>query len=503
MIERIRKFISANLFLLAIIAVSSFFRLYNLGPSLMFQGDQGRDAMLAANVFKNGDLLFIGPVTSLGNMYLGPLYYYFMVPFLMLTYPSPIGPAIGVALLGILTSALIYTLGSKLTNKTAAAFAAFLYTFSATAVLYNRFSWNPNPAPLFGLLLVYYSWRAFKKPMLWWVVGLLVAIIIQLHYLTLLAVGAAGLCWLYHLFTQFRSKTFSRDFLVGTVSAVAIFLISLTPLLLFDFKHGWLNAKAFSGLLSGGTFAAQQQTSPAAKVWSYIKETDGRSQHIFAEHAIGKWRSFNRFVVLIVLVSTYFSLKKQPKSNYPSGIAVLSVFAAVGVIGTSLYQHTVFDHYISYLFPIAFLLHGLWMAQLYKSTVGKIALVVICGLFILVNIPKMPLKTTGWTIDDIAKTSQSIADKVAVGEKYNIVLISESKDIDGQNYRYYLSTNQGKEPVLPEHRGDVQTLFIIDEIKDSPEVTQLPIYEIVTFPNKNPSEVYQIPNGPEITILRR
>jgi len=66
-----------------------------------------------------------------------------------------------------------------------------------------------------------------------------------------------------------------------------------------------------------------------------------------------------------------------------------------------------------------------------------------------------------------------------------------------------LTTDKNKPPVPLEERGNINTLFIINEEKKSQKVTDLPIYEIVTFPNKVPSEVYHIPNGPEITILRR
>ena len=41
--------------------------------------------------------------------------------------------------------------------------------------------------------------------------------------------------------------------------------------------------------------------------------------------------------------------------------------------------------------------------------------------------------------------------------------------------------------------GETQALKNID----------LPIYEIVVFPNKQPAEVFTLENGPTITVLRR
>ena len=92
---------------------ASFLRLYNIPSTVQFLGDQGRDALIVADIFKKLDPVFIGPVTSVGNMYLGPLYYYFMLPFLFLTYPSPMGPVYAVALLGIVTVFLLFYLGKQ------------------------------------------------------------------------------------------------------------------------------------------------------------------------------------------------------------------------------------------------------------------------------------------------------------------------------------------------------------------------------------------------------
>ncbi len=100
-------------FLILVTLIGSWFRMYRLPDTLQFLGDQGRDAIRVARMFKQGDLVFIGPVTSIGNMYLGPLYYYFMVPWLWLTYPSPLGPAYAVGIISIITSVYRLVVGQR------------------------------------------------------------------------------------------------------------------------------------------------------------------------------------------------------------------------------------------------------------------------------------------------------------------------------------------------------------------------------------------------------
>lgn len=510
-----------KLWLGLILIVAGFTRFYNLSDSLQFQGDQGRDAIIVSQIFTKLDPVFIGPVTSVGNMYLGPFYYYFMLPFLVLSYPNPIGPVYGVGILSILTSYLIYKWGKDMVGELAALFGASLYTLSATAMLYARFSWNPNLAPFVSLVVVYYVWKAITQSAKnWWVVGLGISILLQLHYVTLLAAVAAGIVWFWQvisglLITKSNHQSLviwfkkSRPLWQGTGLAIGIFLASLTPLFLFDWKHNWLNSKAFQALIfKDKTFESQIAIGPVARIGEILKETDGRSMHILAEINLGKQRPLNRTVVILTLLGLILAIIQAKKSNQKTGLIILSLFLGVGILGTAVYQHTVFDHYIAYLFPISALVSGVALAQLTKLNFLKLklgwGLVLIClGYFLSYNLKILPIKSTGWTINQIKMTSQTILDRVKPGEKYNIVLISESHDLDGQNYRYFLTTNKAKAPVRLEDRDSSETLFIINEEKKTRDVTGLPMYEIVVFPNKTPSEVYQVPGGPEITVLRR
>jgi hypothetical protein len=100
------------------------------------------------------------------------------------------------------------------------------------------------------------------------------------------------------------------------------------------------------------------------------------------------------------------------------------------------------------------------------------------------------------------ETSETLLRRVQQDEKYDIVLLSSSGDLEGQNYRYFLEVS-AKPPVKPEERGNAETLFIINEDRVLKNVLASPVYEIVTFPNKTPQEVYTVRDGPEITVLRR
>src|SRR5258708_24644946 len=135
--------------LIFFLVVGTFLRLYRFKSTLQFLGDQGRDALVVLHIIQDHHPVLIGPVTSTGNIYLGPLYYYMMVPFLWLTYPSPIGPAYAIAILAIITLFLTYHLGKEMVGEEAAVVATGFMALSATAITFSRFSWNPHPAPFF------------------------------------------------------------------------------------------------------------------------------------------------------------------------------------------------------------------------------------------------------------------------------------------------------------------------------------------------------------------
>src|SRR3989338_2478474 len=99
----IKKNPAEFVFVLLIILLAAFLRLYRISEYMTFLGDEGRDVIIVRRLLVDFDPILIGPGTSIGNMYLGPLYYYLMAPFLLLANFSPVGPAIMISLLGILT----------------------------------------------------------------------------------------------------------------------------------------------------------------------------------------------------------------------------------------------------------------------------------------------------------------------------------------------------------------------------------------------------------------
>src|SRR3972149_9953213 len=94
-----------------ILILGALLRLYKIDQYMTFLGDEGRDAIIVRRLLVYGDPILVGPGTSIGNMYLGPLYYYLMAPALFLAGFSPVGPALQIAILGIITIGFVWWIG--------------------------------------------------------------------------------------------------------------------------------------------------------------------------------------------------------------------------------------------------------------------------------------------------------------------------------------------------------------------------------------------------------
>src|SRR3989344_8140524 len=174
------------IYLFFILAVGAFMRFYKIREYLTFLGDEGRDVLVVKRLLLDGKFTLLGPITSVGSIYMGPIYYYMTAPFLYLWNFDPLGPAVMVGILSLITIYLIYRLGSEYFNAAVGLVAAFTYSIARLTVVYGHSSWNPNVVPFFAVLLIYSLLKSLigKKHSFLILVGLSLGTLIQLHYVT-------------------------------------------------------------------------------------------------------------------------------------------------------------------------------------------------------------------------------------------------------------------------------------------------------------------------------
>jgi 4-amino-4-deoxy-L-arabinose transferase-like glycosyltransferase len=457
--------------LFLILLLGAFLRLFQIDEYMTFLGDEGRDVLLVRRLLVNGDLILIGPGSSVGGMYLGPLYYYLMAPALLLANFSPVGPAVMIALLGTATIYLVYFVAKKWFTPRAGLIAALLYAISPTVIVHSRSSWNPNIMPFFSLLVMYSLWQVWQEKKFKWllVLGISLAFVLQSHYLGLLLIPVIFVFLFLTLRNLKSTKSFSKYSLLG----LFIFLVLMSPLLIFDLRHNFMNFQALKNFLS------QPGGDLAFNLSFFLKHIWLNFRLIITRLLAGR----NEIAGLILALFFAFVLVVRflEKSLGHKHCQFLLVWLGFGVLGISFLNHQIYDHYIGFLFTAPFLFLAGLSEYLSEKVDRKLVLLGV-GVLVAVNLLDNPLRHHP---NRQLGRSRVVAQKIlleAKGEKFNLAVLAERNYEDG--YAYFLE----KEGVRPLHadRWDEATisnqLFVVCErLKEECKPTTDPKAEIVNF----------------------
>jgi 4-amino-4-deoxy-L-arabinose transferase-like glycosyltransferase len=472
------------LFVLALVALASIMRLWQFRGYLQFLDDQGRDAIVAKQILVNHNITLLGPGTSVGHMYLGPLYYYVMVPFLALTYPDPSGPAYMIAGLGILTVAFMYVIGKRLVGRRAAAIAAVTYAVAPSIVQLSRFSWQPNPAPFVGLIMIWLTYTALRgKTWRWFWVAVCFAVLVQLHYVALLSALPSAILFVYDYWKHRWQKKSAIRYVGIVLASIAMFIASQSPLIIFDLRHNGLIRQGFVDFLH-----SQQSSSPALQHFLFILfNTHGRAMFMFIEQ-LGfskELRSLNTaliiiYALLIVLQFLPRFLRKNPRRLQ---FIILVLWVMTALVGISIYTDTIYVHYIAYVLPAVFLLFGATMAFISERHIAfKWLTYIAVGVLGIVNIISSPYwKPKTADIDRDKQVAYDLRGFVGDNTRYNIALLNDNREYRGMKYRYFFETTSNP-PQSEYEYTNLQKLIVITENGEQPLGS--PIFEIQQFLNE-------------------
>lgn len=475
MIPAIKKYIAKNYSLLIIaiiISVAAYLRLNKIEDFLIFLGDEGRDVLVVREIL-HGHLTFLGPRASAGDFYTGPIYYYMMAPFLLLSNYNPVGPAIMVALFSIATTFLIYKFGREWIGQQAAIFASALYAVSTLVIYYSRSSWNPNPMPFFSMLVLYLLYRVMQKPILlnFVIVGILYGIAFQLHYIEIiLGVIIFAFILLGNLIIDKKEIIIRaiRQYLALGMG----FVIGLSPFLAFEVKNKFPNTITIINFILHGD----------------PKGTD--ITHLTFDQTISDvfFRLFGRLIFNYPPIEQFFLYDKNLLNIWALASVIIGIASVIAIfnirdklvrlllflwliLGVGLfgfYHKPIYDYYFEFMFPIPFLLVGnLLSLNLRQGKFYKLLGIVLFIILLLINLRGDPLRRyPNKQYRQVEMISKFILEKTG-GKQYNFALITGGNS--DHAYRYIFETNN-KPPVTiigldqdPERKSVTDQLFVVCE----------------------------------------
>lgn len=436
-----------TIFLVSLIILAIFFRFYKLEQFATFLADQGRDAIIIKRIATFEHFTAIGPPTSVGHVFSGPFYYYFIAPWFWLFNFQPVGLAFGVAFFSILFILVNYIVIKKFFNNTVAFISTVFLVFSSTMIEFSRFSWNPNPLPFFALLSYVVLIKSFEKKnyYLFILFGALISFSIQLHYLALFLIPPSTILFFAKMLEK---KSNRKNIFLGGIISVISFIVCSAPLIIFDLKHNFLNAKSFIALIQSPNQIATNKIDNFFSTFNYLNQY---SFHVNIPIIITS-------IVAIFLIFYCIYILRSFKS-ITSLFNSLFLFLILTIIGVSFYPGPKHAHYFGIIYPFYYAVTAFFLSKLFVNSLGKIALSALLIFYIFFN-------TQGYSFFYRDQQNQiAHARKVAsflntvIGNKpFNFAVQPDSWQEDA--YLYFLELN-GKRPANREKQEVTDQMFVV------------------------------------------
>lgn len=463
-----------------ILVISGFCRLYRIPDYMTFLGDEGRDVLVIRDIVLGKHFPLIGPGTSVGNMYLGPLYYYLVAPSLLLSGFSPVGPAVEVALIGLATVVLLWWMTRPWFGRVIALSISFLYGLSPLVITYSRSSWNPNIMPFFALLAMYGTWQFWRYQTKGWlmVIAVSLAFVLNSHYLGLLLFPVAAVFILLSK-NIFKSKNI-------LFSSVFIFLLLMSPLLIFDMRHNWANLNALK------IFLTQRESTVNFKAYKALPNIWPIWQDIVSNLLSPRNQIFS--ILLAVIIGIFTLLQILKKKITPEFLFVL-IWLFAGLVGLGLYKQHIYVHYYGFLFPVPFILLGFLFKSLKTGLSARLLSLTIFLSVFIIFIQANPFNfSANLQLQRTTEIAEFITDQ-SKGLNFNLALLSKTNYDAGYRYMFELLNS----PYFTIHDRVTDQLYVICEIPDCKPVGN-PLWEIAAFGWARIDKVWNFPWA--VTVYR-
>lgn len=234
------------LFLVTLLAA-----ILHLGPLLYgnfwFTFDNARDSLWVRDIVSLKKLYLIGPWSSLGGVFFGPGWYYFLTPGFILTQGHPVAGVISIVLVIFSTAFLGYVFSKRYFGDMVLAFLLLSFIlFSTLHLQFSRVAFHANVLPLLTMGVIVALAYTDKK-FLFGIGTALLLSSLSFHFEPMYGFGLTlGLIIYLLLFQRNRLKNKTQMFIL-----LLIFFIPFIPQIIFELRHDFLQAKAIILYLQG------------------------------------------------------------------------------------------------------------------------------------------------------------------------------------------------------------------------------------------------------------
>src|SRR3989344_5707585 len=421
-----------HILIFLILLLGAFLRLYKLKEYMTFIGDQGWFYLSARDMILTGKIPLVGITSSHAWLHQGP-YWTYIVAFLFWIFNfNPLAPAYFTAFLGALTIWLIYKVSKELFSEKIGLISAVIYATSPLIIANDRFAYHTSPIPFFTLIFIFSVYKWIKGNYVFFAPALISLGV--LYNFELATVSVFGVLFIFLFYGIIRRKSRAVKIFEWKVLLVSIcgFILSMTPVIIYDFKNGfpqtlvfggWIFYKIFKSIggFSSLSFDSGLITSFLASKYKFL---------IFAN-------SFSLSVLFLFLSFTIFLylLKKEKKiSLFIIGITFLIMFLAFIV------NKTPSDAYLPVFFPIIIIISAIFWNHIIKKI--KFPGLIILAIFVFMNIYYFVNYDLSSKNAEFVKRKEATSriKEYASGKQYNLIgkgVVSQFESFT-MNYEYLL-----------------------------------------------------------------
>lgn len=286
-----------SFFLLTILLLGSIPRgIELLNRNYLFGFDQGLFYQAVRDIVVNKHFTLIGSeVGGIGGFFQGPGWYYLLsIPYIIFR-GDPYGAMVLMFALGAGSILLSVLLFEKLLGRKTALLIGFFLSLSPGIISQSRFFWPPFVITPLTLLFLFCVLKAYKGkklyiPLAFFIIGLMT------HFE--IATGGSLLIASILSLLIVRPKDMLK--LKTIVFSIGAFLITQSPLLLFDIRHEFISSKGLIKFLTHG--------SASKNVYSLSNHIDMFKDSLFSV-------SYNWYIGSVLLLIIGFSSYKIIKAK--------------------------------------------------------------------------------------------------------------------------------------------------------------------------------------------
>lgn len=362
------------LIIFLIILSGIFLRTYRLDQTLWFFYDQGRDALVIHDLIYNHKFFLIGPTTGIEGIFIGPFFYFLLIPGYFFSGGDPASAGFLISSLNGLGVIFIYLL-AKQYSKLAGILAAFVTSFSFTMVRNDRWLANPSPLSFFAPLTLFMLWLTQKnsgKYAFW--AGLLLGLNLQLEASGATFCLIAALVWAF-LVRLYKNKS-------AVLFGVSGFVLTLLPQIFFELKHNFLITKNLIKFLSSTTGSTAK-----SNIQNFILE---RGQFLY-QSIMDKFEpnvSIFSLILFLLFIVVFFLERKVIFKNNLSKLLLLWITIPFGLM--FFYRGNygfIYSYYLDAVYPAIFIMVGVLFSFFWKKLLTRILLFVILAVFFYFQYP--------------------------------------------------------------------------------------------------------------------